>query len=112
MKERFQKKFETKGLTEYEVLKVYSSKESNKNFTAGKIRCKSCGIVEDLIDLNSKIRYNSHCKCISHVTCEYCNQSFIPKTKNAKNRKVCYNCNPYIAKDSPNKYKARMRELN
>lgn len=112
MIEKFQNKFNKKGLTEYEVLKVYSAKESKKNFTAGKIKCRHCGIEEDYIDLNSKVRYNSHCKCISSTICEYCGRSFTPKTKNAKNRKVCYDCNPYIAKDQPNEYKSKMRELN
>lgn len=112
MKDKFQIKFNEKGLSEYEVLTVYSKKESGKNFTAGKIRCKLCGTEEDYIDLNSRIRYNSHCKCISHTTCEYCGNKFTPKTKNAKGRKVCYECNPYIAKDTPNEYKSKMRELN
>lgn len=111
MKAKFQQRFIDNGQEEFNVLSAYTNK--HKRVTSGTIQCKICGEIQEDIDLNSKLRYKSRCKCQIKIACDYCDNEFSPNSTYAKTRKVCYNCNPYIAShDSSNEYKNRMRELN
>ena len=107
MFQKYKDRLDKVGLTEYEILDIIKQ----DTYYLGIIQCKNCKNIEE-VDINSKIRYKSHCTCIKTNTCTYCGEKFAPKKANSRSRKVCYKCNPYIANENPNEYKRQMRELN
>lgn len=106
--DHYRDRIKTVGLTEYELEHVIIY---NEGYHLGRLTCKKCGRIAE-VNLKEWLPNRVHCICVSANECKYCGKLFAPKNRNSKQRKVCYECNPYDYKSNTSLYKKTMRKLD
>ena len=92
------------GLSEFSVI---SDVVRERGTYKCSIQCNLCGNIEYNVDIHSKIRYKTHCKCSRKRVCIYCGKEYISESHT---RSMCYECNPF--KGNTKEFTQRIRQLN